>query len=125
MPTKSNDGTLKDKGTIRGQQIIDHIIENLLVKPGSCDSNDSAKNGLNNNADNLDNGLDNSDRIKASIYESLKNDLLKEKNHSVPKPGDLPYKNLQAHRGRVERRIRMIRDMLQKTGEAISARSHH
>lgn len=103
MPTKSNDGTLKDKGTIRGQQIIDHIIENLLVKPGSCDSNDSAKNGLNNNADNLDNGLDNSDRIKASIYESLKNDLLKEKNHSVPKPGDLPYKNLQAHRGRVKK----------------------
>ena len=75
--------------TIRSQQIIDHIIENILVQPGSGDGNDNSK--LNNNADGGDaSGQDNSDRIKASIYESLKNDLLRnEKANSGPRAGAL------------------------------------
>jgi len=94
---KSGEGT--KKGTIRGQQIIDHIIENLIVKPTNCDSD--ATNGLNNNADNDLAGTD-SDRIKASIYESLKNDLLKEKTHHA-RPGDLPFKSLRVDRTRLKR----------------------
>ncbi len=67
-------------------------------------SNSSANgSGMNNNADLAatgDSGQDNSDRIKASIYESLKNGLLKDKNHSGSKPGDLPFKNLRVGPGR-------------------------
>lgn len=67
-------------------------------------SNSSANgSGMNNNADlaaSGDSGQDNSDRIKASIYESLKNGLLKDKNHSGSKPGDLPFKNLRVGPGR-------------------------
>ena len=105
---KAGEGGTK-KGTIRGQQIIDHIIENLIVKPTNCDS-DAAANGLNNNADN-DPASTDSDRIKASIYESLKNDLLKEKTHhggggggsGSSRPGDLPFKSLRVDRARLKR----------------------
>ena len=58
---------------------------------------------MNNNADaSSDPSTDNSDRFKASIYESLKNGLLnKDKNHTGSKPGDLPFKNL--HVGKVRK----------------------
>ncbi len=114
-PTKS--GESQSKGSIRGQQIIDHIIENLLTKNsdvpspsgeagGSVDTADLSNSstngsGMNNNADSAASGQDNSDRIKASIYESLKNGLLKDKNHSGSKPGDLPFKNLKVGPSRV------------------------
>jgi len=134
VPEKTVEGESRvNKGTIRGQQIIDHIIENLLVKPSDGDPESAAKNGLNNNAENAvgaggvagtgslggASGLagrgvsseqagsgggsaDNSDRIKASIYESLKNDLLKAKPSSVAgsKPGDLPFKHIVVGRSR-------------------------
>ena len=58
--------------TIRGQQIIEHIIENILDKPmeGHGTPCEPINVSVNNNQD---------EGIKASIYESLKNDLLKNK----------------------------------------------
>ena len=35
VPERGGEDPGVNKGTIRGQQIIDHIIENLLVKPGN------------------------------------------------------------------------------------------
>jgi len=91
-------GETANKGTINNQQIIDHVIENLLLKNGDSGESGDASNTSSNNKD--ESATDNSDRIKASIYESLKNDLLKDKNHSTSKPGDLPFKNLQVGRAR-------------------------
>jgi len=91
-------GETANKGTINNQQIIDHVIENLLLKNGDNGESGDASNSSSNNKD--ESATDNSDRIKASIYESLKNDLLKDKNHSTSKPGDLPFKNLQVGRAR-------------------------
>ena len=56
--------------TIRGQQIIEHIIENILDKPmeGIGSPCEPINVSVNNNQE---------EGIKASIYESLKNDLLK------------------------------------------------
>jgi len=75
--------------TIRGQQIIEHIIENILDLPmdGPMDpTSEPISFSLNNNQEVLasaphsppitQGGLDVADSIKASIYESLKNDLL-------------------------------------------------
>lgn len=59
--------------TIRGQQIIEHIIENILDKPmegQACVPCEPINVSVNNNQE---------EGIKASIYESLKNDLLKGK----------------------------------------------
>ena len=59
--------------TIRGQQIIEHIIENILDKPMEgqpCVPCEPINVSVNNNQE---------EGIKASIYESLKNDLLKGK----------------------------------------------
>lgn len=59
--------------TIRGQQIIEHIIENILDKPmegQACAPCEPINVSVNNNQE---------EGIKASIYESLKNDLLKGK----------------------------------------------
>ena len=88
---------LTNQCTIRGQQIIEHIIENILSIPmnGPLDpSSEPITFSVNNNqnereslssparnnpsAPNISNG-DVGDSIKASIYESLKNDLLKGK----------------------------------------------
>ena len=88
---------LTNQCTIRGQQIIEHIIENILSIPmnGPLDpSSEPITFSVNNNqnereslssparnnpsAPNTPNG-DVGDSIKASIYESLKNDLLKGK----------------------------------------------
>lgn len=57
--------------TIRDQQIIEHIIENILDKPmegQACIPCEPINVSVNNNQE---------EGIKASIYESLKNDLLK------------------------------------------------
>eukprot|EP00092_Neocalanus_flemingeri_P019246 GFUD01020848.1.p1 GENE.GFUD01020848.1~~GFUD01020848.1.p1 ORF type:complete len:823 (+),score=169.54 GFUD01020848.1:611-3079(+) len=75
--------------TIRGQQIIEHIIENILDMPmdGPMDpSSEPISFSLNNNQEVVTAAphsppithasLDVGDSIKASIYESLKNDLL-------------------------------------------------
>jgi len=75
--------------TIRGQQIIEHIIENILDMPmdGPMDpSSEPISFSLNNNQEVVTSaphsppitqgGVDVADSIKASIYESLKNDLL-------------------------------------------------
>jgi len=74
--------------TIRGQQIIEHIIENILDKPmeGHGTPCEPINVSVNNNQD---------EGIKASIYESLKNDLLKGKvtgSKSAPPtpPGQSP-----------------------------------
>jgi len=84
---------LTNQCTIRGQQIIEHIIENILSIPmtGPLDpSSEPITFSVNNNQEcesltsrphhpiTLPNG-DVGDSIKASIYESLKNDLLKGK----------------------------------------------
>jgi hypothetical protein len=75
------------------------------VQPGSADGNDSS--GLNNNADELEaGGQDNSDRIKASIYESLKNDLLRnEKASSGARAGDLPINRIHSLNSRPNNKI--------------------
>jgi len=73
--------------TIRGQQIIEHIIENILDMPmdGPMDPSEPISFSLNNNQEvvtsaphspPISQGADVADSIKASIYESLKNDLL-------------------------------------------------
>lgn len=73
--------------TIRGQQIIEHIIENILDMPmdGPMDPSEPISFSLNNNQEvvtsaphspPISQGVDVADSIKASIYESLKNDLL-------------------------------------------------
>jgi len=76
--------------TIRGQQIIEHIIENILDMPmdGPMDpTSEPISFSLNNNQEVsvttaphsppiTQGGVDVADSIKASIYESLKNDLL-------------------------------------------------
>lgn len=76
--------------TIRGQQIIEHIIENILDMPmdGPMDpTSEPISFSLNNNQEVsvtsaphsppiTEGGVDVADSIKASIYESLKNDLL-------------------------------------------------
>jgi len=75
--------------TIRGQQIIEHIIENILDMPmdGPMDpTSEPISFSLNNNQEVVTSaphspplsqgGVDVADSIKASIYESLKNDLL-------------------------------------------------
>jgi len=74
--------------TIRGQQIIEHIINNILDKPmnGSVDTANEPIFSLNNNQEPANSAPhspvqqkgDGADSIKASIYESLKNDLLKQ-----------------------------------------------
>ena len=88
---------LTNQCTIRGQQIIEHIIENILSIPmnGPLDpASEPITFSVNNNQEardtshpsparhhpslSLPNG-DVGDSIKASIYESLKNDLLKGK----------------------------------------------
>jgi len=75
--------------TIRGQQIIEHIIENILDMPmdGPMDpTSEPISFSLNNNQEVATSaphspplsqaGVEGADSIKASIYESLKNDLL-------------------------------------------------
>ena len=66
-PPKDSPMNLSQQCTIRGQQIIEHIIENILDKPVE---------GLGPNV-SVNNNQEES--IKDSIYESLKNDLLKGK----------------------------------------------
>merc|ERR1719370_2208812 len=97
VPPKDCPMNLTNQCTIRGQQIIEHIIENILSIPmnGPLDpSSEPITFSVNNNqnereslssparnnpsAPNTSNG-DVGDSIKASIYESLKNDLLKGK----------------------------------------------
>ena len=73
-PPKDSPMNLSQQCTIRGQQIIEHIIENILDKPmeghggAPCEPINVS---VNNNQE---------EGIKASIYESLKNDLLKGKS---------------------------------------------
>ena len=66
-PPKDSPMNLSQQCTIRGQQIIEHIIENILDKPAEGLSPNVS---VNNNQE---------ESIKDSIYESLKNDLLKGK----------------------------------------------
>merc|ERR1719370_2547702 len=97
VPPKDCPMNLTNQCTIRGQQIIEHIIENILSIPMngpldptsepitfSVNNNQNERESLssparnNPSAPNTPNG-DVGDSIKASIYESLKNDLLKGK----------------------------------------------
>lgn len=88
VPPKDCPMNLTNQCTIRGQQIIEHIIENILNMPmdGPMDpSSEPITFSLNNNQEqavapeNTDPSGEVADSIKASIYESLKNDLLKGK----------------------------------------------
>ena len=70
--------------TIRGQQIIEHIIENILDKPmegQACVPCEPINVSVNNNQE---------EGIKASIYESLKNDLLKGKTQLMTSSKSAP-----------------------------------
>lgn len=92
VPPKDCPMNLTNQCTIRGQQIIEHIIENILSIPmnGPLDpTSEPITFSVNNNQERehpvrpcppctQPNG-DVGDSIKASIYESLKNDLLKGK----------------------------------------------
>jgi len=97
VPPKDCPMNLTNQCTIRGQQIIEHIIENILSIPmnGPLDpTSEPITFSVNNNQERSEqphvrqcppcppctqsNG-DVGDSIKASIYESLKNDLLKGK----------------------------------------------
>ena len=72
-PKEDSPMNLSQQCTIRGQQIIEHIIENILDKPmegGQGTPCEPINVSVNNNQE---------EGIKASIYESLKNDLLKGK----------------------------------------------
>ena len=107
-PPKDCPMNLTNQCTIRGQQIIEHIIENILSIPmtGPLDpSSEPITFSVNNNQErdchpsprpqcnqvNLQNG-DVGDSIKASIYESLKNDLLKGKvTPSLPATSSRPH----------------------------------
>ena len=83
----------KDEGRIYYTELVDHVIDTLVEEnnKGSNNEADTATTGNNNNASNS--SVDNSDMIKASIYNSLKKDLLK-KNLPGAKPGDTPARSL-------------------------------
>jgi len=85
-PPKDCPMNLTNQCTIRGQQIIEHIIENILNMPmeGPMDpSSEPITFSLNNNQEqhlaqsSTPPAVEVADSIKASIYESLKIDLLK------------------------------------------------
>jgi len=69
VPPKDSPMNLSQQCTIRGTQIIEHIIETILDKPveGQYAPCEPINVSVNNNQE---------EGIKASIYESLKNDLL-------------------------------------------------
>ena len=83
----------KDEGRIYYTELVDHVIDTLVEENNKESNNeaDTATTGNNNNASNS--SADNSDMIKASIYNSLKKDLLK-KNLPGAKPGDTPARSL-------------------------------
>ena len=88
-PAPDSPMNLTNQCTIRGQQIIEHIIENILDKPmdGADLSDQHLTFSLNNNqgaavsaaaeVTTTAGEMEIANTIKASIYESLKNDLLK------------------------------------------------
>lgn len=96
VPPKDCPMNLTNQCTIRGQQIIEHIIENILNMPmeGPMDpSSEQITFSLNNNQEpHLTQSntppatVEVADSIKASIYESLKNDLLKKSKVSGVSP---------------------------------------
>jgi len=92
VPPRDCPMNLTNQCTIRGQQIIEHIIENILSIPmnGPLDpTSEPITFSVNNNQERESSSRsfppvthsngDVGDSIKASIYESLKNDLLKGK----------------------------------------------
>lgn len=92
-PPKDCPMNLTNQCTIRGQQIIEHIIENILNMPmeGPMDpSSEPITFSLNNNQEqplaqsSAPPAVEVADSIKASIYESLKVDLLKKSKVSTP-----------------------------------------
>lgn len=100
-PCRDSPLNLTNQCTIRGQQIIEHIIENILDKPiEDVNPAEPVTFSLNNNTGHAaaaGTAAATSDTIKASIYQSLKNDLLKKGPSSlVPEAAGHQVPGLQA-----------------------------